>query len=213
MRNSRHRINLGHVSGRPLFTSSRFSRQENSSRHMSDRLRRVLTSLMIIRLIALPDDSWDAWIASSATRIPRVSVPGRRSMNRSRSGGRSLLDGARSFSATRFSHFRWAKTSCLRRQISGSLLKIEKKRRECYAERFGDLGDVQETQIALAALDCAHEGAVHATVIREGLLGKSLLGPQLANALSQSLEQPFVKRIIHSPECSRVDALTSTEFT
>lgn len=99
-----------------------------------------------------------------------------------------------------------------RREACGPVFKPHEQRREGHAERRRHLGDVLEAKVALPALDRAHEGPVDPTVIGEGFLRIALLAPKFANALPQSLEQLVVKRLVHTSECSRADADTSTVF-
>ena len=80
------------------------------------------------------------------------------------------------------------------------LLDPLKECRERDAERRCDARNVLETEVALAALDRAHEGPVHAAVIGEGFLRETLFGARFAYPLAQSLEKAGIKRFVHNPE-------------
>jgi len=77
----------------------------------------------------------------------------------------------------RFCGLRGSGTAGGRRGASGSVFQAHEQDGQCHVQRRRHLGDVLEAQIALAALDRAHEGPVDAAVIGEGLLRIALLGP------------------------------------
>lgn len=86
------------------------------------------------------------------------------------------------------SHFLACGFGLLRSEGFGASFKVKEQRGQRYSEGRRNFGDIQETQIALAALDGAHEGPVDPAFVGEGLLGIALPASQFAYALAQGAQ-------------------------
>lgn len=73
-------------------------------------------------------------------------------------------------------------------QDLGVDLGIEQERRDRHAEGASDLRDIEEAQIAFAALDGAHECAMDAAFVGETFLRVALRGSQFSYSLAQGPE-------------------------
>jgi hypothetical protein len=90
-------------------------------------------------------------------------------------------------------------------------LKVAKQSGQGYAEGGRHFRDVLKAEIALAALDCSHEGSMNSAFVGKGFLGIAALGAQFSYPLPQGSEQ-VLQSGFHSNEFSGSDALTSTVF-